>query len=1187
MANIFIKIYTFFQKQKFLLFTILLLIIGLCLFSIKNLNIEEDISNFLPKNDSEKNILEIYQNNTAANKIFLFIQNNDSVLSTYDIVTELSDYLQTKDTLHHIKNIISEINQEKINEITDFITENMPFYLSDDDYLRIDSLISLQNIEYQLNTNKQLLLSPAASFFKNIIIKDPLFFLNSTFNKLQDLQANNNFQNEDGFIFNKEGEAVIILSSNYESSETKNNSLLAKDIQNACNFITEKYDNQVEISSFGAALISVTNANQIKSDSLWTGIVAMIIILLVLFYFFRNFKDILFIGISIIFGFLFSLGIILFFKTTISIIIIGIASVIVGIAINYPIHLLAHYKQEPDKLKTIREIVVPLLIGNITTVAAFLCLIFVSSDSMKDFGLFASLLLIGTIIFVLIFLPHFLKVKKFYSTNLQQDTINNEKNFAFKKIANFSPDKNKWIVLSVVVLSIVFFIFSFGTSFEADLHSINYMTAEQTERMQKMSENISDTLKTVFLVAEAENSETALQNNELVINKIWNNTEENILDKQHKIIMHKSGIDHFILSEKLQLQKIEKWNNFWKDRRNVFIKNFKTISKQLNFNNNAFNKFYSILEHNYESKSLEEFVPILENFGENYISVKNNKTTILTLLTINKNDTEYIENQIKNINNKNIFTFANDSFYKQIVNSLQKDFNYILFVCGFVVFIFLLISFGRIELCIIAFIPLTVAWIWILGIMNIFDIRFNIINIILATFIFGQGDDYTIFVTEGLVYEYSYGKKFLASFKNSILLSSIIMLVAIGMLIFAKHPALKSLAEVTIVGMSAVLVMAYIFPPLIFRFITQKKGKQRLMPITLWNLVKTVICSLGFLIGIIYMTIVGFFLLVIGKKSKKHKEKYHIIMCNFFQFLAKILIQVKITKRNTHNENFDKPSIIISNHQSHLDLLFTLFLSPKIIALTNNWVWNNPIYGLIIRWADFISINENIEENMEKIKTKISEGYSILIFPEGTRSEDCSILRFHKGAFEIAEQLRLDIIPVVIHGVGHIFPKTEFIIRKGSVMVNILERITPENQMRQGKTTLDITKNFRNFYKTEYKKLQKELETIDYYKDLVYKNYIYKGIEIQQQAKKILKNNNLLKQISTLPDEGKLIVTNAGIGVFALLVALVKKDLEVFVVEENEDKLAIAKNCISVYENMHFVSEMQIEKNYVSINLKN
>ena len=97
--------------------------------------------------------------------------------------------------------------------------------------------------------------------------------------------------------------------------------------------------------------------------------------------------------------------------------------------------------------------------------------------------------------------------------------------------------------------------------------------------------------------------------------------------------------------------------------------------------------------------------------------------------------------------------FDAGSITRRMIASLSDNFNYVLYICGLIVFVFLLFSLGRLELTLIAFTPLALSWVWILGLMGLFDIKFNIVNIILATFIFGQGDDYTIFMTEGLMIE--------------------------------------------------------------------------------------------------------------------------------------------------------------------------------------------------------------------------------------------------------------------------------------------------------------------------------------------------------------------------------------------------------------------------------------------------
>ena len=85
------------------------------------------------------------------------------------------------------------------------------------------------------------------------------------------------------------------------------------------------------------------------------------------------------------------------------------------------------------------------------------------------------------------------------------------------------------------------------------------------------------------------------------------------------------------------------------------------------------------------------------------------------------------------------------------------------------------------------------SFIIILGFMALLDIRFNIVNIILCTFIYGIGDDFSIFVMDGLLNEYKTGKKTLSSHKTAIFFSGLITLIGIGALLFAKHPAIHSL----------------------------------------------------------------------------------------------------------------------------------------------------------------------------------------------------------------------------------------------------------------------------------------------------------------------------------------------------------------------------------------------------------
>ncbi len=188
-------------------------------------------------------------------------------------------------------------------------------------------------------------------------------------------------------------------------------------------------------------------------------------------------------------------------------------------------------------------------------------------------------------------------------------------------------------------------------------------------------------------------------------------------------------------------------------------------------------------------------------------------------------------------------------------------------------------------------------------------------------------------------------------------------------------------------------------------------------------------------------------------------------------------------------ETLEKPAVMICNHQSHVDLMCILMLHPKIMVLTNDWVWNSPFYGRLIRYADFYPVSNGVENAIVKLKSAVERGYSIMIFPEGTRSDDCSIQRFHKGAFYLAEQLQIDLLPVMIHGMGHILPKKEFMLHKGTIHVRVMNRITPQDK-RFGNTYVERAKLVGKFYREQYAQLSDKVENADYYRDMVYHNYL-------------------------------------------------------------------------------------------------
>ncbi|MES2774225.1 MAG: 1-acyl-sn-glycerol-3-phosphate acyltransferase [Bacteroidota bacterium] len=1158
MEQLFIRIYNYFEKHRTVFFVILLASFVMLAYVAMQVKFEEDISKILPKDKKIEKLNEVFQNSKFMDKLVVTVSLKDTTTSAEPdslvayaaaLVEKIQEKLPT-----YIRQVNDKVDDGLAMELFGTINEHLPIYLDEKDYRSIDSLITPGQLRSTLEQNFRTLTSPAGMALKSMISNDPVGISFLALKKLQQLQYDENFELYDNYVVTKDQKHLLLfIEPAFPPNNTGKNALLLEGLDSVMMELGALYPN-LEASYFGATAVSVGNALQLRKDSLLTQGITVLFIIVFLGIYFRKKRAPFIILLPVVFGALFSLAAIYFIKGSISVIALGTGSVVLGIAVNYSLHVFNHYRHTRNIRQLIKDLAMPMTVGSFTTIGGFFCLEFVESEMLKDLGLFAGFSLIGASLCSLIFLPQLIASKKDQATHKVRQLS------FIDKLASYRPEYNKYLVLLILALTIFFGYWAKKVGFESDLGKMNFMS-EKLKRSEKELNTINQyALQSVYLVTEGKTLNDALINNEKLVGQIEVLESKNIVKKY-------SGVSSLIISDSLQRARINKWKAYWTpEKKATLLATLQQEGASLKFNSTAFEPFKLLLEKDYQLAGSEAMASVRKNFLDDYITEKPGKSTVVTLVKVAPEHKQSIYKTFEN--DQNVTVLDKQYLAGRFVQIVKDDFSSIALMTSLLVFFVLLLMYGRIELTLVSFIPMFISWVWILGIMGLAGIQFNIINIIVSALIFGLGDDYSLFIMDGLLQEYKTGKKNLGSFKSSILLSAITTIAGLGVLIFAKHPALRSIAAISIVGIVCVVIMSQILIPFFFNLLIKNRVQRKLFPWTFVSFHKSSFAFSLFISVSILFTAVG--KIFVGFRVKeKGKLLYHKFLAKACWFLMYIMVNVKKRIINPLKEDLSKPAIIICNHQSSLDIVPLIMLHPKILMFTNNKKWNARFFGPVIRMADYFPA-EQVDQNLERVADRIRHGYSVIIFPEGTRSTDGTVKRFHKGAFFLAEKLNVDILPIMIHGTDYTLTKKDALLKDGEVTLKFLPRIKP-GDTQYGSGYVENTKIIGRYFRAEFEKLRKEIERPAYFREKLIYNYLYKGpvLEWYMRIKtKLEKNYEPFHEL--VPFQGNILDIGCGYGFMSYMLHFTSAGRQITGIDYDEEKIETANHCFSKNERINF-----------------
>ncbi len=1002
--QLFERTFIFLKKRRIALFSVILGCLFLAIFFISNQKFSQKTQDFLPQTAFSKQISSYTNADKILNNIVITFTQQEGSEDSLIACVETFVQLLNQDT-----SLIANLRyKEEIYDV-DLMIKNIiyetPFHF---DSLH-QPLWSREKIQVAIQNQFDQLKNPLGFVNRTKIQNDPLGFSDHQFQELAKIKGSMGMDVVDGYFFSKDHQAALVfIESKNPIGEIEKNTELKTHLEEVTQRVEQKYQ-AVKVTTYGGILVALENAEQIKSDIRLSMPLALILIIVLIFWGLKgHFLNFLYVFLPSILGGIFGLFITSIFFKELSVITISFGTIFLGISIDYAIHWLFHVDE--NRIKTIKEISKPLLSAVFTTTGSFFLLYLIPVTGIQQLGLFLGFSLIIAALVCLIILPQL-----------------PHQGLTFKRTSiNFS---SKWINAFAILLFIGSLILTFSSPpvrFMDSLESLNYLSADLKEREKRVGEVSNYPEKKTFFVVSGQSFNDAIKKSAKLYQELQAAPFELSIFSPNQ----------WLSAESAQKNSLHNWKKYWtKQKVDSLFTHLDEAANQVGFSSKTFIPFKTWFQSSLSSEFTLEINPSPINKAfDNLIVYTSDSCFITTIVNVKQEDRTTFYNSFAN--QKDFFIYDKQAFVHELVSLIQTSLDKLTYISGAIVFVIFFITFRNVKQTIITLLIIFLSCFTSLGIIAQLGIQLNIFNLIVISFIFGLGIDYSIFISHTQNNSTS-----LTINKQAITFSTVTTLIGIGVLLSAKHPVLTSIAQTSIIGICTVFLLSIVLLPF-------------LLNINYRNVLHSMSVYGTLFWGGSFISLITFILCVIPMNATFRRKLINRLIRLGSIIICKSAFDLDIRWNNPKIQT-RTPSIFICNHQSIVDIPIFLSKKENTVLIGNQDVFNNYIYGYLIRKAGYINSNWSTEKIHQKVKERLDEGFSILIFPEGRRTPDGEIHRFKKGAFLMAQELNCPLVPHVISGGYQGLSRHKFLFNQSRVRIEGLEPITVTDYRNQSKEIRD------------------------------------------------------------------------------------------------------------------------------------
>jgi len=784
-------LYQFVHYRKKWIFGFVFLVTSTAGIGLLYTRYEGNIDLMLPPDKAIMRSMDFLRDSSLSDKMIVSLALTDSGKTKKDLFAAV-DQLAASLTPPLFTKVISGFSITDVMEEFS-ILRYAPLVLGKQDLAVIDNQINEKAVEQKMRGIYRQSLRPESIFMSTLSRMDPLGIKMLLLDKLRALPASLGYDVtvEDGHFISRDGRhAMLIIQTQVPMMDSQRSKELITNLQARLR----------ELPGFVAAdiisghLHTVSNEQVIRRDIKVASIIASVVFLILAWIVFRDLRIFIVFIIPLI-AVVWSLLIASAIVSKLSYLVIGFGTAIAGISIDYGLLVYIAMKRGADASQTIK-LAKLVFIDAITTIFSFVVLFFSLIRGYHQLALFSILCLIFCFLLSLFVLPLTMSWKRYKM--VFDPTIGDH----FKKICW----PTKFAVGIWAIITVIFFILSFWVKIDSDVKKLDGSSPEVLLAEQIFHDVWGGKANQAIFVVTSKNLEDAMEVND----HVYRETVK-VIDKGEF-----TSLAMFWPSEKLRKENADRWDRFWRKGREKKLKELiSDKSYTYGFSERAFEPFFEgLYSHKNKTISTSGFITQLQ---ERFVVNKNGEYRIMSFFP----DGEQQVNSMIELTHKYPGTFivSGKSLSASISSFTTQEVKLLAPLAVIFNVVLTWLFFKDWKEAIVALVPVITGIVWLIGIMSLFKMPLNVVNIIAGIITTGVIVDYGL----GITYEYRYNLGIGTVIAVS--LSAGANVIGAGALLFAKHPALYSTGVAMVICMVTGYLSSIIVIPSLCSIMGSSKKK--------------------------------------------------------------------------------------------------------------------------------------------------------------------------------------------------------------------------------------------------------------------------------------------------------------------------------------------------------------------------